>query len=109
MNHSLYISKRWKQKRKVVLRHYNYEDQEAKRYGQVVTATMVHHIYPVTVYPELRFTAWNLLPLSNMNHNKMHDRTTNEITDKGKFWQKKRKREFEKFIKNKKVPPSKII
>lgn len=93
------MSPKWKHKREVVLRKYNYEDQEAKRFGRTVTATMVHHIYPVTEYPELRFKTWNLLPLSKDSHNKMHDRLTDEITARGRVWQNKRKREFQQFYK----------
>ena len=99
-NHSFYVDKKWRHKREVILRNYNYEDQEAKRYGKTVLATMVHHIYPVSEYPELRYKSWNLLPLSLTSHNKMHDRVTDEITEKGKYWQGKRILEFENFYKN---------
>ena len=96
-NHSFYLSAKWKHKRERVMRHYKYEDQEAKRYGHTVTATLIHHIYPLDKYPELGMETWNLLPLSNATHNKMHDRYTDDITANGIYWQRKRKKEFDKF------------
>ena len=63
--------------------------QESKRYGRVVPADMVHHIYPVEDYPELFLDPDNLISLSNREHNHMHDRLTGEITAKGLAWQKK--------------------
>lgn len=84
------------------MRKYNYEDQEQRRYGRTVLATMVHHIYPVTEYPELRFESWNLLPLSAASHNAMHDRVTDEIIQSGLYWQNKRKRQFDEFYQSKK-------
>ena len=63
---------------------------------------MVHHIFPVSEYPELEFVNWNCISLSNHEHNKMHNRVDNKITRKGKIWQAKRKKEFEKFYSSKK-------
>lgn len=99
-NHSFYLSKKWKHKRQVIMKHYCYEDQEARRFGRVVTATMIHHIYPLKDYPMLALESWNLLPLSPASHNKMHDRLTNEVTGAGLHWQEKRRREFEKFFED---------
>ncbi|MCH4171918.1 MAG: HNH endonuclease [Lactobacillus sp.] len=79
------------------MRQYKYEDQEAKRYGKVITATMVHHIYPVTDYPELRLKSWNLIPLTAATHNKMHDRDTDKIIGPGLYWQRKRRKDFDNF------------
>lgn len=79
------------------MRKYHYEDQEAKRFGKVVTATIVHHIYPLADYPELRFKNWNLIPLTNETHNRMHDRDTNKIIGPGLYWQRKRQRDFKSY------------
>lgn len=95
---------RWKRLRNFVMARDEYRCQESLRYGQSVPAEMVHHIYPVREYPELEFVAWNLVALSNYQHNKMHNRNTDEITKKGKEWQKRKKREFEKFYS---TPPLK--
>lgn len=88
---------RWKRLRNFVMARDGYRCQESLRFGKSVPAEMVHHIYPVREYPELEFVAWNLVALSNIQHNKMHNRNTDEITKKGKEWQKRKKREFEKF------------
>ncbi|WP_191987482.1 HNH endonuclease [Lacticaseibacillus suibinensis] len=87
------------------MRKYNYEDQEAKRYGRIVQATMIHHIYPLADYPMLALQTWNLLPLSAASHNKMHDRLTDEVTGAGLYWQQKRRRDFEKFFADKNLDP----
>lgn len=47
------------------------------------------NIYPAKDYPELFFNPDNLISLSNGEHNHMHDRLTDEITAKGRVWQKK--------------------
>lgn len=108
-NHSFYLSAKWKKKRERVMKLYNYEDQEAKRYGKTITATLIHHIYPLDVYPELRLETWNLLPVSQATHNKMHDRLTDEVTGIGKYWQIKRKKEFDAFYKISPPPEKKKI
>lgn len=97
-NHEFYMSPKWKRKREIVMRHCHYEDQEARRYGLCVSATMVHHIYPLKDYPMLGLQEWNLLPLSATSHNKMHDRLTDVIVGPGLYWQRKRRAEFKKFF-----------
>ena len=77
--------------------------QESLRYGKKVAAVMVHHIYPVSEYPELEFVSWNCISLSNHEHNKMHNRVNDLITRKGKIWQAKRKKEFDSLKERKNV------
>lgn len=91
---AFYNSKKWKRKREVILRRDGYLCQESKRYGKNIPADMVHHIYPLEEYPELALTNWNLVSMCHHEHNKMHDRITNEITIKGKQWQRRFKKEF---------------
>lgn len=69
--------------------------QESKRYGKTVPATTVHHIYPLEYYPELACVDWNLISLSDKQHNAMHARVTRELTELGEQWQEKRRKEFE--------------
>lgn len=83
MGDSFYKSKRWKRLREAVLMRDGYQCQESKRYGKVVPANTVHHIFPVADYPQYRWEAWNLIALSNEVHNQMHDRNTNELTEVG--------------------------
>lgn len=102
----MYKSTTWKSKRQFILKRDDYICQESKRYGRIVPANHVHHIYPVENYPELRFINWNLISLSQIEHNRMHDRVTNEITGKGIYWQRKRRKEFEIWKKKKSLESS---
>lgn len=54
----------------------------------------MHHIYPLSEYPELALAEWNLISLSNEYHNRMHDRNTGKITNAGQYWQRKRQNQF---------------
>lgn len=94
MKNPLYKSAKWKRKRTKILRRDEYMCQESKRYGKTEPATTVHHIYPVEFYPELALTDWNLVSLSDKQHNAMHDRTTHEITELGRQWQERVKNKF---------------
>lgn len=102
---SFYKTRKWERKRAAVLRRDEYLCQESKRYGKTEEATTVHHIYPVEQYPELAFEDWNLISLSEANHNRMHVRNTGEVTELGKWWQERRRREFEAFYARISPPP----
>ena len=93
-------TKKWFKFRDRVMKKNDYLCQESLRYGIRVQAEMVHHIYPVSEYPELEFVEWNCLPLLNKIHNTFHDRTNDKIVGQGLYWQKKRKKEFLDFYKN---------
>lgn len=84
-----YNSKKWRRKAEQIKRKHGYLCAESRRYGKRVEAEMVHHIYPVDEYPEYAFADWNLLPLSNAMHNKMHIRDTQELSPLGKLWQRR--------------------
>jgi len=78
-----YESQRWKRKRAAILRRDKYQCQESKRYGRIIQADTVHHIFPREHYPEYEWCDWNLISLAGPVHNEMHDRTTHELTPKG--------------------------
>ena len=99
---TFYKTRKWKRKRQVILRRDDYQCKESSRYGKTEPATTVHHIYPIEKFPELALVDWNLISLTDKMHNAMHDRLTNELTELGKQWQERRKREFENFY----TPPS---
>ena len=84
-----YHSKRWKLKRKQILKRDGWMCRERKRYGKRVEATTVHHIYPAEQFPEYAYCDWNLIALSETAHDEMHDRTTGKLTAKGKAWQQR--------------------
>lgn len=95
-----YKSKKWKQKRKVILKLHDYECQESRQYGDSKQADLIHHVYPLKQYPELALVNWNLLPLAEEIHNTFHNRKTDEVIGRGLYWQRKRKREFDKFYED---------
>lgn len=84
MGESFYKSKRWQRMRKAILQRDFYLCQESKRFGKMVQANTVHHIFPMEDYPQYRWESWNLISLSADVHNEMHDRVTRELTDKGR-------------------------
>lgn len=81
-----YKSTRWKKLREKILRRDKYLCRENARYGRIVPATTVHHIWPAERYPEYAWCEWNLVSLSTEAHNAMHDRETHELTKLGESW-----------------------
>lgn len=81
---AFYQSNRWKQKRNAIMRRDGYMCQYSKRYGKRVEAEVVHHIFPIEDYPEYALDDWNLIALSRVAHNRLHDRNTGNLTEEGK-------------------------
>lgn len=79
-----YKSTKWQKKRLHILKRDKNLCKESLRYGKRVQATVVHHIYPVKDYPQYAYCDWNLISLSNTQHEKMHHRDTGELTAQGK-------------------------
>ena len=79
-------NRRWQKLRERALRRDGCACQEAKRYGMIVPATHVHHIWPAEDYPEYAYCLWNLVSLSKENHDAMHDRKTRRLTKRGVSW-----------------------
>ena len=57
---------------------------ESRRYGRMVLATTVHHIFPRDEFPQYQYEYWNLISLGGAVHDRMHDRNTGALTDIGK-------------------------
>lgn len=70
--------------REAVLARDGYQCQISKRYGRNVPANTVHHIFPAEDYPEYKWEPWNLVAVSSKVHDELHNRTTRELTDKGR-------------------------
>ena len=68
----IHKSKRWREKRKQILKRDNYLCQECKKYGRRVDGEVVHHIIHVDEAPELAFVDDNLVTLCSKCHNKLH-------------------------------------
>ena len=77
-------SKKWKRLREAILARDGYMCQYCKRFGKRIAAEHVHHVLPREFFPELSYTAWNLISLCKDCHDKMHNRTDRTLTDKGK-------------------------
>ena len=78
-----YKSRRWRKLRERILKRDGYMCQESKRYGKMIEANTVHHIFPVSRFPEYQWSEWNLISLSTAAHNRMHIRDTDELTEEG--------------------------
>lgn len=81
-----YNTDRWQHLRQSILRRDNFMCQDAKRYGRMIPAEVVHHVLPREIFPEYQWEPWNLISLSNKAHEEMHYRTTRELTKKGMEW-----------------------
>lgn len=81
---NIYETTRWKKKRAKILRRDKYLCQISKRYGRMVQADTVHHIFPVEEYPEYMYCDWNLISLCHAQHNAMHDRDSHKLSAKGR-------------------------
>lgn len=66
-----------------MLRRDNYLCQESLRYGRHIEATTVHHIMPAETFPEYQWEPWNLVSLCTAEHNAMHTREGDDLTEKG--------------------------
>lgn len=86
---SFYKSKRWLRLRSAVLARDNYQCQISKRYGKMIPANTVHHVFPMEDYPQYKWESWNLISLSSAMHDELHDRNTRTLTDKGKELQRR--------------------
>lgn len=83
-NDPWYNSPKWRRVRLSALRRDGYQDQEAKRFGKIRPAEIVHHIFPKDEYPQYAYCLWNLISVSRATHNTFHDRDTDELTEKGR-------------------------
>ncbi len=91
-------TKKWEKFRDKMMRKSDYLCQESLRYGLSVPAEMIHHIFPVSEYPELEFVEWNCLALTNRKHNTFHDRVNDKVVGQGIYWQKRERRNFKNFM-----------
>lgn len=47
-------------------------------------ASTAHHIFPRKEFPQYTWEYWNMISLSQSEHEKMHDRVTDDLTEYGK-------------------------
>ena len=84
MNDRFYDSPKWRAKKEHILRRDSYQCQISKRFGRLIPAELVHHVFPLDEFPEYAFADWNLISISQKVHNKLDDRQTNELTEEGR-------------------------
>ena len=82
-------NQRWQRLRMRALRRDGYQCQEAKRFGKIEAAQVVHHAWPAEDYPEYAYCLWNLVSLSAAAHDAMHDRRTRKLTALGESWRRR--------------------
>lgn len=78
-----YKERRWLEKRRHILNRDRHMDKYLYRYGKFKSADLVHHIFPKDDFPEYQWEDWNLISVSRETHNLLHDRNTNNLTEKG--------------------------
>lgn len=79
-----YKTGRWLALRERILRRDGYMCRESLRYGKRAEATTVHHIFPRREFPEYQWEPWNLISLAGDVHDRMHDRTGERLTERGR-------------------------
>ena len=88
MTDRFYKCRRWQDLRASILRRDKYMCQYCKRYGKMVQADHVHHVFPREFFPEYTYARWNLISLCSSCHDKMHYRKDRTLTDTGKEYAK---------------------
>lgn len=82
-NNPFYKTKRWRNKREVILKRDEYMCRECKRYGKTTAANTVHHVFPYETHPEYKYNNNNLISVCNQCHNKYHNRFDDTLTETG--------------------------
>lgn len=82
-NDPFYKTTRWKKLRASILNRDRHVCQLTKRYGRLIEANTVHHIFPREYFPEFQWQPWNLISLSTAAHNALHDRESDQLTADG--------------------------
>ena len=80
---SYYKTARWKNLRSRILRRDKYMCQLSLRYGKMVQADTVHHIFPRQLFPEYQWEDWNLISVSTATHERLHYRSGDGLTAEG--------------------------
>ena len=72
MPDNFYKTQRWKKLRKQALRRDAFQCIECRKYFRSRTATVVHHVKPRELYPELQWRLDTLESLCEACHNRKH-------------------------------------
>ena len=78
-----YVSNKWERLRSAALRRDGYLCRIALRYGRREEAQLVHHIFPREEFPQYQYCLWNLISVSKAAHNRLHVRSSDELSKEG--------------------------
>lgn len=77
-------TKAWERMRLAILKRDQYRCTLHARFGKNVPGNIVHHVLPVSLFPEYRLEPWNMITVCSECHNKMHDRGSDTLTEEGR-------------------------
>ena len=80
---AFYKTNKWVALRNTALIRDKYMCQCCKANNKAVNATCVHHIFPITHFPDYKYDLWNLMSLCDKCHDEMHNHYTGELSKKG--------------------------
>ena len=80
-----YDSKKWLEKKSRILRRDGYMCQISKRYGKMIPAELVHHIFPLDEFPGHDVVEHGLVVVNGpVLQGPGGDRQTNSLTEEGR-------------------------
>lgn len=78
-----YDTSQWKAMRDHILKRDGYACQVSKRYGKNRPAEIVHHVFPLKEFSQYAMEEWNLISVTKAEHNRLHYRDTDDLTEDG--------------------------
>lgn len=83
-----YLSPEWRRVRDAVLRRDGYRDVWLARYGRMMPAEIVHHVFLLEDRPDLRFNPHNLASVSRDTHRHILHAPDGSLTEAGRELQR---------------------
>ena len=83
-----YRTPRWRRLREKILQRDGYMSVEARRYGRLVPANTVHHVWRAEEFPEFAWEPWNLISVTEEEHGSFHSKD-GRLTDLGEAWRRR--------------------
>lgn len=84
-----YKTARWRKLREKILRRDGYLSRVALRYGRNVEANTVHHVWRAEDYPEYAWQPWNLISVTQQEHNELLHNPDGTLTELGEAWRRR--------------------
>ena len=83
-----YKTPRWRRLREKILQRDGYMSVEARRYGRLVPANTVHHVWRAEEFPEYAWAPWNLISVTEEEHGSFHSKD-GRLTELGEAWRRR--------------------